>query len=160
MRRCQSVRPLHSPPDGLTEAVLKTSVPLFRNYLATYLSHPAAAKYRGKSIVTTFAGESCTFGAGSVNAGWSAVFAGYRDKIWFAPAFNTDPMRLPSFDIDAETNWGSAWPDKGKEIETSRDEWFMKQLGSKGYIGTVSPLFATHLSYKVSVGVEMAFRSA
>lgn len=126
-----------------------SSVALFRQYLATYLSHPAAAKFKGRSVVTTFSGESCTFGTSSVNAGWASVFSGYRDQIYFAPSFNTDPQRLPSFDIDAETNWGSAWPDKGKEIETSRDEWFMKQLGSKGYIGTVSPLFATHLPYKV-----------
>lgn len=138
---------------------LTFSANLIRNYLSTYVNHPAAAKYRGKSVVTTFSGSSCTFGQGSVNSGWASVLNGpgySRGQIWFVPAFHVDPQSLPSFDIDAECNWGSAWPDKDKpEIETSRDEWFMQQLNraGKGYMGTVSPVFATHLPYKVGSAV-------
>jgi hypothetical protein len=36
------------------------------------------------------------------------------------------------------------------QIETSRDTYFMSQLGGRDYVGTISPLFATHFSYKVS----------
>lgn len=127
---------------------------MLQYYLDKYLSHPAAAKYNGKSIVTTFSGESCTFGQGSTNAGWNAVFGKRRSSLYFMPSYNAAPERLSGYDIDAEVNWGSAWPAGSSDIDTSRDQYFMSQLGGKGYVGTVSPLFYTHLSYKVCCGTS------
>lgn len=123
---------------------------LFQEYLQKYINHAAAGKYNGKSILTTFAGESCSFGQGNTNAGWNAVMGQWKNSIYFAPAYNVDPQSLRGYELGAEVNWGSAWPVAGKEIETSRDLWFMQQLGGRGYIGTVSPLFAAHIPGKVS----------
>jgi glucan endo-1,3-alpha-glucosidase len=131
-----------------------TNVPLFKSYLDKYMYHAAAAKVEGRTAVTTFSGSDCTFGQGSANAGWNAVFGGYRSNIYFMPAYNTDPQRLGGFDIQAEVNWGSAWPSNGADIEVSRDSWFKQQLTPSGkkYVGTLAPGFFTHFSYKVSRG--------
>jgi glucan endo-1,3-alpha-glucosidase len=130
---------------------------LIQSYLK-YLSHSAAAKYNGKPIVTTFAGESCTFGRGSTNAGWAAIFGSYANQIYFMPAYNAAPTSLGGFNIQGMVNWGSAWPSGGSDIETSRDQWFLKQLNptGKGYTGTISPLFYSHMSYKVSLHCSAA----
>jgi len=128
-----------------------SNVPLLKMYLDKYMYHSAAAKVEGKTAVTTFSGSDCTFGQGSVNAGWSAVFGAYRNNVYFMPAYNTDPQRLGGFDIQAEVSWGSAWPSNGADIEMSRDNWFMQNLRPTGkkYVGTLSPGFFTHFPYKV-----------
>jgi len=117
-----------------------------------YFSHPAAAKYKGKPMLTTFAGESCSFGQGSTNSGWGALLGSWASQIYFMPAYNAPPTSLGGYNIQGMVNWGSAWPSGGSDIETSRDLWFMKQLepSGKGYSGTISPLFYSHMSYKVS----------
>lgn len=74
----------------------------------------------------------------------------WRSQIHFAPAYHVDPMSLGGYQLDAECSWGSAWPVEGKEIETSRDLWFMQNLGGRGYMGTVSPLFYAGIPGKVS----------
>ena len=132
------------------------NVALIQSY-AKYFTHSAAAKVNGKSVVTTFAGDSCTFGQGSTNAGWDYVLGGARSGKYFMPVYNVDPTLLPNYNIDAEVNWGSAWPSNGQDIETSRDLWFMQQLNkaSQGYVGTVSPLFFAHLSYKVNRAIRL-----
>ncbi len=128
-----------------------SNIALFQSYLSSYLNHQAAAKINGKSAVTTFSGSDCTFGRSSTNAGWSSVFGNYASQIYFMPSYNSPPTGLSQYNIQAEVNWGSAWPTGSADIEMSRDQWFMQQLGTKGYVGTVSPLFFAHLSSKVSV---------
>lgn len=128
-----------------------TYVPLLQTYLNKYLNHPAAAKVNGKSAVTTFSGSDCRFGQSSTNAAWAYLFGSNRNQIYWMPAYNSDPQGLGAFDIDAEVNWGSAWPMDGRDIEMSRDEWFMYNLNPTGkkYVGTISPGFFTHFNYKV-----------
>lgn len=99
--------------------------------------------------MSTFAGQDCSFSQGSTNNGWNAVMGGNRGNIYWMPTFTSAPTGLSQYSIDAEVNWGSAWPTGASDIETSRDQYFMQQLGSKGYVGTVSPLFFSHFSYKV-----------
>lgn len=57
------------------------SLDLFRNYINTYQNHGAQARYNGKSIVSTFSGSDCTFGQGSTNNGWSAVFGAHKSNV-------------------------------------------------------------------------------
>ena len=59
----------------------------FQNYLATYLPHPAAGTYEGKSILSTFGGEWCTFGQADVNTGWQTVMGARRNATYFMPAY-------------------------------------------------------------------------
>jgi len=72
------------------------------------------------------------------------------------PAYSSPPTGLSAYNIQAEVDWGSAWPTGAAEIETSRDQWYMQNLDSKGYVGTLSPLFFGRMSDKVSLAIESA----
>ena len=57
-----------------------------RNYITTYTPQPNYFVYGGKALVSTFAGDSCTFGQGSPDAGWRyAVKNG--PQVFFVPGF-------------------------------------------------------------------------
>jgi hypothetical protein len=68
------------------------------------------------------------------------------------PAYTSDPRGLGAFNIQAEVNWGSAWPEGGNDINLDRENYFIGLLSQTGkkYVPTISPLFASHMSYKVS----------
>lgn len=132
-----------------------SSVPTIQSYLDNYLWHAAAAKVNGKSALTTFAGDSCTFSQGNTNAGWAAVFGNRASSIYFMPAYFGGTSALSSYNIQAEVNWDGAWPMGSSDIDTGSDWGYMGSLQGKGYVATISPLFYTHLAYKVclSLGV-------
>jgi hypothetical protein len=41
-----------------------------RKYVTDYQMHPNQMKFNGRIVVSTFAGESCRFGASDLNQGW------------------------------------------------------------------------------------------
>jgi glucan endo-1,3-alpha-glucosidase len=96
-------------------------------------------------------GQDCSFGQGSTNNGWATIFGSNAGNIYFMPAYTNDPRSLGGYNIQAEVNWGSAWPEAGNDINTDRDKYFIGLLSGWGkkYVGTVSPLFSTTMSYKV-----------
>jgi glucan endo-1,3-alpha-glucosidase len=64
------------------------------------MSHPNQLQYASQAFVSTFAGETCTFGQGSVSHGWSSQFSNHPDlsgKINFVPAFFVDPSTFVNF---------------------------------------------------------------
>ncbi|KAJ3709955.1 glycoside hydrolase [Lentinula raphanica] len=91
-----------------------------RALVTTYLSHPNQLRYsRGSAtqlpLVSTFAGESCTFGQGSVSDGWRTQFAQHPDlqgKITFVPSFFVSPTQMSQFQgvVDGTFNWNGGWP--------------------------------------------------
>ncbi|TFK52554.1 glycoside hydrolase family 71 protein [Heliocybe sulcata] len=88
-----------------------------RNYITTYASHPNQLKYDGKVFASTFAGESCTFGQGSVAQGWSSQFTQHpqlsgANAVYFAPSFFVDPNTFPTYNgaMDGAFNFNSGWP--------------------------------------------------
>lgn len=113
----------------------------------TYANSTAQAKYKSKVLVSTFAGEYCTFGQSSVNAGWAYVKKLLTDKktsVYLMPAIFSDPSGFKNFDwMDGEFNWNSAWPMGGDPISTATDEAYMSALGTKGYMPAMSPAFFT-----------------
>jgi len=71
-----------------------------RNIVNTHVSHPNQLQYASRAFVSTFAGESCNFGQGSVPDGWKNQFTRHPDlqgKIYFVPAFFIDPTRFKDF---------------------------------------------------------------
>jgi glucan endo-1,3-alpha-glucosidase len=80
-----------------------------RNLVSTYISHPNQLQYASRAFVSTFAGESCTFGQATVPDGWSSQFSNHADlsgKIFFVPAFFIDPSSFAEFAdvMDGEFN--------------------------------------------------------
>jgi glucan endo-1,3-alpha-glucosidase len=71
-----------------------------REYITTYASHPAQFRYNGKVFASTFAGESCTFGAATTEQGWKEQFTDQltgENAALFVPSFFMDPARFKSF---------------------------------------------------------------
>lgn len=59
-------------------------------YINMFGQHPNYLVYDGKIFVSTFAGQSCSFGAPSFNEGWNnAVKSG--PPVFFMPSFFIDP---------------------------------------------------------------------
>ncbi|KAJ9098056.1 hypothetical protein QFC19_006491 [Naganishia cerealis] len=140
-----------SPDMDVIECVSTANLGLIQNYITTYANHPAAAKYGGKSLLTTFAGQNCRFGQSSANSGWNLAMAGLRNSTYFIPAFtdNGDGFgKLPTYDIDGFVNWGAAWPSSTADVTTADDQGMVSLLGTKRLMATVSPLFFTHFPWK------------
>ena len=52
-----------------------TDLPGLLNYTTTLGNHPNQFTYANRTLVSTFAGEGCTFGQTDVDAGWAAFKA-------------------------------------------------------------------------------------
>lgn len=86
-----------------------------RNYITTYATHPNQFLYDGRVFASTFSGESCTFGQGSVVSGWSSQFIQQlsgTNAVYFVPSFFVDTSTFSTYKgvIDGMFNWNSAWP--------------------------------------------------
>ena len=84
-----------------------------RNYITTYATHPNQLIYDGRVFVSTFAGESCTFGQASPAQGWSSQFTQHpqltgRNAVYFVPSFFVDPNTFSTFNdaMDGALNVG------------------------------------------------------
>lgn len=80
-----------------------------RSFVQQYISHPNQLQYNSRALVSTFAGEACTFGHSSAAEGWRSQFTQHPDlqgKITFAPSFFVDPATFKSFAgvIDGDFN--------------------------------------------------------
>ncbi|KAI5123869.1 hypothetical protein M0805_005686 [Coniferiporia weirii] len=100
-----TVLPCTTPADAAT----------LRNYITTYANSSAQFKYDGKIFASTFSGEKCTFGQGSVAQGWTSQFTSQltgANSVFFVPSFFVDPSTFGSYAsaMDGQFNWNSAWP--------------------------------------------------
>ncbi|KAI9573692.1 glycoside hydrolase family 71 protein [Boletus coccyginus] len=142
-----------------------------RNYITTYASHPNQLIYNGRVFASTFSGESCQFGQGSVQSGWSTQFLQQlsgQDAVYFFPSFFVATSAFQSYKgvINGMFNWNSGWPTQvtastvpnfgTSALEslstyignTTTDEEYINALSSMGgsYMAAVSPWFFTHYS--------------
>ena len=75
---------------------------VLRNYITSFADHPNQLKVDGKSFASTFAGEACTFGQGSVPDGWRSQFTRHGDlsganAVHFVPSFFGEPSQFTTF---------------------------------------------------------------
>ncbi|RSH78984.1 uncharacterized protein EHS24_001910 [Apiotrichum porosum] len=119
------------------------------NLVKAYASSSAQATVNGAVLVSTFSGESCTFGTGSLN-GWQTAFIDVLSAggitVEFVPAVFSSTSSFSSYTwMDGEFNWNSAWPMGDYDIGTaSTDAAYVAALGTKSYMPAVSPFFFTH----------------
>lgn len=74
-------------------------VNVIRQYVHDYNGHPSQLQIDGKMFVTTFAGESCTFGTGDVNQGWLNAVKNDSPATHFVPAFFVDPGAVGGYSV-------------------------------------------------------------
>jgi glucan endo-1,3-alpha-glucosidase len=87
------------------------------NYVLQYKDHPNSYKYRGKYFMSTFAGESTTFGHRDPNQGWDKeVISKLRDRgveVCFVPSFSgVDAWQMYNkFPVvDGAFSWAAWYP--------------------------------------------------
>jgi glucan endo-1,3-alpha-glucosidase len=102
-----------------------------RDYVTRYAGHPSQLKYNGHVFASTFAGDTCTFGAGSPVEGWKTQFVDQLtgdNKVHFVPAFFADPGKFKDFGdvIDGVYNWNSGWP---VELTAEKASGLLQPLG-------------------------------
>ncbi|KAK2465337.1 hypothetical protein APHAL10511_002691 [Amanita phalloides] len=88
---------------------------VLRDIVRTYLSHPNQLQYASRAVVSTFSGESCTFGQDSSAEGWRDQFVSHPDligRLYFVPSFFIDPKSFGEYRdvINGDFAWNTGWP--------------------------------------------------
>ncbi|TFK34633.1 glycoside hydrolase [Crucibulum laeve] len=126
-----------------------------RSLIRAYAVHPAYLLFQGRPVLSTFGGEYCNFGTGSLDAGWASVIRngvlngvggpmGGKEVV-FLPAFFIDPGVVGGLAADGAFSWNSAWPMGNYPIDAQdTDAMYLGNLTGKIYMAGVSPWFFTH----------------
>jgi len=89
---------------------------VLRNIVHPYLSHPNQLLYNSRPVVSTFSGQSCTFGQGTPEQGWQTQFTSNPGlgNIYFIPSFFVDPNSFTDFSnvMNGDFFWNGGWPTK------------------------------------------------
>jgi hypothetical protein len=67
---------------------------LLRQLIKGYNGHPNQLVYKDKNFVSTFGGQFCRFGAGSLDDGWYNIMKKDMPPVHFVPAFFINPSEL------------------------------------------------------------------
>ncbi|QRV96019.1 alpha-1,3-glucanase [Ceratobasidium sp. AG-Ba] len=120
------------------------------NFITPFKSHSQQYIYGSKMFLSTFAGQQCTFGQGSADAGFKWLIANAGTPLYFIPNIqfgDATALKTTWSFIDGYKLW-NAWP-KGTADNTqwAEDAWWSSNLpAGKGYLTLVSPWFFIHLS--------------
>ncbi|KAI0916454.1 hypothetical protein AcV5_002948 [Taiwanofungus camphoratus] len=122
-----------------------SDINILQYYINTYASHPNQQLYRGRVFTSAFAGESCTFGAATLNDGWISAVKTNVAATYFVPAFFVNPAIFPNLTVmDGGFNWNSGWPMGDYDIDFGPDESYISALDGRSYMAAASPWFFTH----------------
>ncbi|KAF8685415.1 Glycoside Hydrolase [Rhizoctonia solani] len=120
---------------------------IINNFITPFKSHPNRYTYNGKMFLSTFAGQSCTFGQGSAPAGWKWLVNNAGTPLYFIPNVQIDDATQLSTTwsfIDGYKLW-NAWPRSATDgNQWDDDAWWMSNVKGKGYLTLVSPWFFIH----------------
>ncbi|KAF9523864.1 glycoside hydrolase [Crepidotus variabilis] len=134
-------------------------IQFFQNYISSfcnyrwYYRHPET---RG-AVISTFCGENCTFGQGSMEKGWAYLKAKLTriSQIHFVPSFFIDPARYKHIHaLDGVFNWNGGWPlhlklgsphSELRNAKLDSDLTHIPHLNNEQtFMAAVSPWFFTH----------------
>ncbi|OJT10982.1 Glucan endo-1,3-alpha-glucosidase agn1 [Trametes pubescens] len=119
-----------------------------QTYIKTYANNTSQMTYNGRMLVSTFAGEACTFNSSSLNAGWVNALKPANSSlpgVWFVPSFFIDPQTFKNLTVvDGMFHWNSAWPMGNNNITFAPDASYIANLGNRTYMAAASPWFFAH----------------
>ncbi|KAG8737877.1 hypothetical protein FRC10_007563 [Ceratobasidium sp. 414] len=120
---------------------------LIDNFISPIKGHPSRYMYNSKMLLSTFAGQWCTFGQANPSDGWHWFLDNAGTPIYFVPNFQIDVSELSTTWkwLDAYKLW-NAWPlGQQDNNQWADDAWYMQHLASgQGYLTMVSPWFFAH----------------
>ncbi|TBU44650.1 glycosyl hydrolase family 71-domain-containing protein [Dichomitus squalens] len=114
---------------------------VLQEYIETYANATNYYRYNDSMLVSTFSGEDCTFGKGSVDDGWKFAFRSGNGStiipdVWFVPAFRGAADALSNTTVvDGAFNWDSAW---SNATSFDGDQSYISHLGNRTYMAAVS----------------------
>lgn len=125
------------------------------NIVLSFAHDEAQAKWEGKVLVSTFAGQQCSFGHGNgtdpAPEAWGEAFveplreAGV--EIFFVPSLFLSPWQQADYPwLDGTFAWNSAWPGAANATTGETDAEHLAALEPKGklYVPALSPAFFAH----------------
>ncbi|PVG00439.1 hypothetical protein CPB86DRAFT_824436 [Serendipita vermifera] len=133
----------------------KSDMNNLQEIVSRFSSHLNQLLHKGKPLVSTFAGETCTYGGG-LAAFWAEFKNGLNGNVHFVPSFFVDPGQLGNLSfLDGAFNWNGGWPTQLNaassllQIEQAMsslttDHSYFTSLVDNTYIAPVSPWFFTH----------------
>ncbi|TRM58181.1 glycoside hydrolase [Schizophyllum amplum] len=105
-----------------------------------FANHPNQFKINGAPFISSFLGECLG------NSGWASIKSQTNGYLMpFIEGLEGKFDQWPS--LDSWLCWSCAWPEGNYEKNTSDDDYYYSQLGSR-FSTTVSPAFYTHYSWK------------
>ncbi|KDR75488.1 hypothetical protein GALMADRAFT_247930 [Galerina marginata CBS 339.88] len=134
-------------------------IQFFRNYLGTHARDPRMFRHprTGGVVISTFSGENCTFGKGSMESGWAHLKFELNKifPIYFVPSFFIDPACYPSISaMDGAFNWNGGWPlhleagmPRSQIVNAALDSdliHIQNLTHGRTFMAAVSPWFFTH----------------
>ncbi|KAI0366749.1 glycoside hydrolase family 71 protein [Pilatotrama ljubarskyi] len=138
------------------QATKREDVQFLRNYVAAFAHHPRQLLYKGKVLVSTFAGQDGLFGHSTLHEAWDFVKHALEEiaPVHLIPSFFIDPRRYPTISaMDGYFNWNGSWPihltpDSPREevvcAKLDTDRHHIHHLGGRTFMAAVSPWFFTH----------------
>ncbi|KAL2314500.1 Glucan endo-1,3-alpha-glucosidase agn1 [Schizosaccharomyces pombe] len=135
-------------------SIISADADFIEGVVRRFADKPNQLYYDGKVFVSTFAGETDTFGYSDVSTGWDSAVkeplasAGY--PIYFVPSWTSlGQGALEESVADGFLSW-NAWPTTDADMNDNDDIGYQNLANSLGklYVAPVSPWFYTHLSYK------------
>ncbi|EFP74200.2 hypothetical protein PGT21_035773 [Puccinia graminis f. sp. tritici] len=142
---------------SLDMSVIKTATEV-SSWVTKFAPMKSQLLIGGKAFVSTFAGESNSFGANNASIGWQAAVKAPLAALsppmdaTFVPVWSSlNPSTAVSTNpvVDGIMTW-KAWPTGNETTSTSTDLQFQADAKKNGklYMASVSPCFYTHYSDK------------
>ncbi|KAG9123035.1 hypothetical protein FRC07_000318, partial [Ceratobasidium sp. 392] len=99
-------------------ASLSDGQSLIDKFITPIKEHPSRYLYNSKMLLSTFAGQWCTFGQANPSAGWQWFLASVKTPTYFIPNFQVDVSELSTTWswLDGYKLW-NAWP-RGQRDDT------------------------------------------
>ncbi|KAG8688646.1 hypothetical protein FRC08_011317 [Ceratobasidium sp. 394] len=139
---------------------------LIDDFITPTRGHPSQLLFNSRMLLSTFAGQWCTFGQATPSAGWQWFIANAGTPVYFIPNFQVDVSELSTTWIwlDGYKLW-NAWPQSEKDntqwfslsftwssrnywlthYSRADDAWYLQHLRTgQGYMTMVSPWFFAH----------------
>ncbi|QRW06948.1 alpha-1,3-glucanase [Ceratobasidium sp. AG-Ba] len=120
---------------------------LIDKFISPIKTHPSRYLINSKMLVSTFAGQWCTFGQANPSDGWKWFLAAAGTPVYFMPNFQIDVSELASTWtwLDGYKLWNAWSLTQQDNNQWADDAWYMQHTRpGQGYLTMVSAWYFSH----------------